>query len=204
MAARTDEKLLSRASGGDDAALTELLNRSGAAIRRKLQGKIARRWQSLVSEDDVLQETYAEAFLDIAKFNPQEDGSFVAWLGRIARNNLTDAVKALAAEKRGGKVRRIALRSEEDSLDGLFDLLSGSTTSPSMQARRSELREKLQAAIGQLPTAYRQVVECYDVQGQSVEDVAAQLGCSPGAVFMRRARAHRVLRELLGTFSNLL
>ena len=55
----------------------------------------------------------------------------------------------------------------------------------------------LDRAIEQLPLAYREVVRRYDLQGQSAVEVAGQLGCSPGAVYMRRARAHERLQQLL-------
>ncbi len=199
-----DNELLSRAVAGDRAALAELLNQSGAALRRKLQGQIARRWQSLLSEDDVLQETYAEAFLDITTFRPESEASFAAWLSSIAQNNLRDAIKGLEAEKRGGQRRRIQVTNADQSLSDLFALLADSGTSPTAHARRLELCQHLQRAIAQLPTAYAHVVQRYDLEGQSADELSTSLGCSTGAVYMRRARAHRTLRAILESFSKFL
>ena len=47
-----------------------------------------------------------------------------------------------------------------------------------------------------------EVVRLYDLECRPVEQVAQLLECSPGAVYMRRARARDMLREILGEFSN--
>jgi DNA-directed RNA polymerase specialized sigma24 family protein len=44
----------------------------------------------------------------------------------------------------------------------------------------------------------------WDLEGHSVEEVAASLGRSPGAVYMLRARAHRQLAEIMGAPSRFL
>ena len=98
--AQTDEELLVQAIRGDEEALSELLARHGPWIRSRLASKIPAHFQSVLSEDDVLQVTYLDAFLNIVRFQPQGPGSFPAWLARIAENNLLNALKSLKAGKR--------------------------------------------------------------------------------------------------------
>ena len=59
----------------------------------------------------------------------------------------------------------------------------------------------LQAALAKLPSDYRLAIEAYDLGGRTIEEVAASLDRSPGAVHMLRLRAHRMLAEVLGTGS---
>jgi DNA-directed RNA polymerase specialized sigma24 family protein len=54
-----------------------------------------------------------------------------------------------------------------------------------------------------LPVAYREVVKRCDLSGQSAGEVAQQLQCSQGAVYMRRLRAHDLLRQWLREDENL-
>jgi DNA-directed RNA polymerase specialized sigma24 family protein len=52
--------------------------------------------------------------------------------------------------------------------------------------------------VDKLPTSYRQIVVHYDLECRTAAEVAAIAGCSQGAMFMRRARAHAMLAEWLG------
>ena len=55
--------------------------------------------------------------------------------------------------------------------------------------------------MGSLPRDHRAVVELWDLEGRSVEEVAAKLNRSRGATYMLRARAYRQLAEILGASS---
>src|SRR5436190_709453 len=97
--AETDADLLPRAVAGDREALAALLERHGPAVRVRLRNAIPVRWQSVLSIDDVLQQTYADAFLDIERFDPAGSATFATWLKTLANRNLIDAIRALEAEK---------------------------------------------------------------------------------------------------------
>lgn len=193
-----DEDLINRAVVGDEQALGELLRRHGPAVRKSLTGKIDKRWQSVLNEDDVMQETYADAFLSIAQFSAQGPNSFVRWLSRLARNNLLDAVRGLSAARRGGNRVSVSTEPQSESYLNLYEQLGGTTTSPSAAAAMQEAKRALDAAFEEMPESYREVVSLYDLAGCSVADVCEACGCSEGAMFMRRARAHRMLRDLIG------
>jgi RNA polymerase sigma-70 factor (ECF subfamily) len=194
---RDDTRL---AVAGDADALVRLLARYGPAVRRTIRNEIPAQWRTLLSEDDVMQESYAEAFLGVRQLSPE--GSFLAWLRRIAKNNLLDAVKGLKAERRGGNRKRVEGAHGEDAVLSLFDVLDDGGTTPSGRAMRGELGEVFDRALARLPDAYREVVRLYDLEMRGADEVARLLGCSPGAVYMRRARAQEMLREILGAFSN--
>lgn len=198
---RSESDLLTAATSGDRDALAKLLEQCGPAVRRSLAGRIDKRWRSVLSEDDVMQETYVDAFRSIHQFAPRGKGAFVRWLTTLARNNLLDAVKGLQTAKKGGERIRVQPDWLEDSHADLLDQLSGGKTSPSGAARRTEAKQLLEEAVEKMPASYQQVVRLYDLEGRSAECVARLLGCSPGAVSMRRARAHALLRELLGSQS---
>jgi len=178
-----------------------LLAQCGPMLRERFKNEIPRRWQSLLTIDDVMQETYTDAFLDIAEFEPRGEGSFERWLTTIARHNLLNAVEMLEAEKRGGGRRPIAPHSPNESYVALYELVGGTSTTPSGVAADAEARAALARALAQLPDDYRTVVEQYDLEGRSIEEVSTLLGRRRGAVYMLRARAHRALRRLLGTAS---
>ena len=197
--ATSEGELLTKVIAGDTAALGELLERYGPQVRGELS--IDRKWQSLLSADDVMQVTYLEAFLQISRFSPCGEGSFRAWLRRIAENNLRDAIRELQRAKRPQPQKRVTAPSGDDSFVALFDLLAGTTSTPSRRAARREIADMLEAAIRELPDDYQTVVRRCDLESDSASEVASAMGRSTGAVYMLRARAHERLREALGSES---
>ena len=193
-----DDELLGLAVRGNQDALGTLLQRHGPQVRRRLAGRIAAPWRSVLEEDDVMQVTYLEAFLRIGQFTPAGPGAFIAWLTRIAENNLRDAVKELGRAKRPQPRKRVAQPTSEESLATLIEVVGVTTTTPSRQAARGEAAGILNSVLGSLPEDYEKVVRLYDLEGRPASEAAAQLGRSEGALYMLRARAHDRLRELLG------
>ena len=193
------EQLASRAVAGDSDALIALLKECGPEVRSSLA--IGQPWQAVVAADDVMQVTYMEAFLQIRHFTPRGPGSFLAWLRRIAENNLRDAVRELERDKRPDPRKRVDPPGGDDSATALYQLLGGTTSTPSRAAARREAIEALENAIGQLPPDYAKVVRLYDLDGCSGSEVASAMGRSVGAVKMLAARAHDRLQAILGTGS---
>lgn len=200
-----DDELLRAAVLGSRDAMEELLVRYGSRIRDKIRGKIDRRWQSVLTEEDVVQETFVEAFLEIRRFEPRGVRSFVSWLITMAQRNAIDAIRELKAAKKGGNVNRVPIdaQASSESYINLFEKLGGTTTSPSRAAYASEVRRALDAALQQLPENYRMAICLYDLAGCTAEDVAAACDCSEGAMHMRRRRAHALLQGLMQDFSSI-
>jgi RNA polymerase sigma-70 factor, ECF subfamily len=198
-----DDELLNRAIAGDSRALADLLTRDGLNARAALHTAIPVKWQSLLSLDDVMQQTYAEAVVSFSRFEPRGPGSFAAWLTNLARCTLIDAIRMLEADKRGGNRKRIQ-PSSDDSCSNLFDMLCQTMGTPSRFAARHEAAAAIRHAIDQLPDPQKQVVEMYDLMGKPVAEVASAIGRSEGAIYLLRVRAHRRLAELMGAPANYL
>lgn len=191
-----ERDLLQRAVSGDREALGKLLENHSGSVRRSLEGKIDGRWQSQLSEDDVLQQTFADAFQGIHRFHGESEDAFRKWLICIARNNLLDALKHIRAAKSGGLSSR-AIPGSDESYHRLMQEISAGQSTPSMHVARVETNERLENAITRLPPAYSLIVRSYDLGSKSAEDLAKELGCSTGAFYMRRSRAHAMLAKLL-------
>jgi RNA polymerase sigma-70 factor (subfamily 1) len=196
---REEAEIVRRAVAGDRDALAKLLKQHRAAVRQALAGKIPARWQAVLSVDDVMQQTYVDVFLDIGRFDVERDGSFRGWLMTLAKRNLLDALRMLGSQKRGKEWRRVDAAAADESFVALYELLTDARSTPSQQAAAREVRAQLQRALELLPPTHRVVVQMCDLAGRSVQEVAASLNRTPGAVYMLRVRAHRELAELLGT-----
>lgn len=193
------DQLLEKAMAGDRQAIIHLMEAMAPRIRARLASKVTGPYQSLIDVDDLMQVTYLETYLRIKRFTQGDSSAFLAWMTRLAENNLIDAVRALDAAKRPGPKNRVETpRAREDSMAALVDLLGITNTTPSVVVMRGEAGALLEQAIAQLPADYAKVVRLYDIAGKSAADVARELGRSEGAVFMLRARAHDRLKEILG------
>lgn len=192
---------LHAAARGDPAAAKLLLERYGPRIRAEVDRDIASHWRSLIDADDVMQVTYLEAFLQIHSFEGRDESAFVGWLRRIAMNNLRDAIKELQRLKRPDPTRRVQPAGGDTSYVPLVELLGCTTTTPSRAAAKGELGRIIDGLLAQLPPDYGEVIRQYDLLGKSIQDVAASMGRSAGAVHMLRARAHERLRALMGAES---
>lgn len=191
------DSVISKAIAGDRNALSQLLELAAPVLRARLSSAIAQELQSMLTLDDLLQETYADAAQALGDFKPTGYNAFLAWLETIARRNLIDAARWLRSRGAGQNVSMSADR--DDSLDALYlDMLSTSASTPSRFAARNEMRGYLESAIAQLGSIQRNVIEKHDLRGVDTGQIAAELGRSVGAVYLIRNRALRRLRELMG------
>ncbi|MCA9287330.1 MAG: sigma-70 family RNA polymerase sigma factor [Phycisphaerales bacterium] len=197
----SDGELATRAAGGDDAAFAALLKRHGPTVRGRIKHAIGQHWKSVLDEDDVMQVTYLEAALKIATFSDRGEGSFVAWIQRIADNNLRDSIRGLERAKRPDPRKRLADKPPGESYAALVEVMGFTLTTPSVKAARGEMVTELDRALSKLPPDYEKVLRLYDLQGKDIESVAADLGKSQGAVYMLRARAQERLAEVIGNES---
>lgn len=114
--------------------------------------------------EDILQETFTRAFLSIADFRGDTEGSLIAWLYRIAT---TLAIRALRKRKRG-------IFSSLDSVRG--DLLA--TFEHEVDPSADEIVVRLQKAVLSLPTKQRLVFNMRYYDELSFEQISQATGQS--------------------------
>lgn len=190
-----DDEVVARAVAGDASALEELLGRRGGAVAARLS--IDPRWRRAVSTEDVMQVTYLEAFLRIRTLADATAHGFDGWLTRIARNNLTDAIRALQRAKRPESRGRLTSGPEGETSRTLLARLGQEGPSAATSLGEREAIALMMDAIERLPATYAGAVRALDLEERSVAAYAEEIGRSAGAVHMLRARAHARLRDLL-------
>jgi RNA polymerase sigma-70 factor (ECF subfamily) len=137
--------------------------------------------------EDLVQETYLKAFRAADRFEPGTN--LRAWLFTIlhntARNRSRDRARD-AVTFDSGAVERVA----DAPLDGVAE-------TPETLLLRDTLAPELQAAIDELPDAFRQAVWLRDVEEFSYAEIAAMLDVPAGTVMSRISRGRRMLFERL-------
>src|SRR5947209_9917178 len=88
-ASETD-RLLRRAAGGDEGSWGALLTRHADRLRRLIAFRLDQRLQGRIDADDVLQETYLEAWEHLADYLREPAMPFFLWLRGIAGNKLRE------------------------------------------------------------------------------------------------------------------
>lgn len=190
----TEEKaadpLVASARAGDARAFSELAGRCGLGLSlyarragRALPG-------ATFDPDDVVQVTLEKAWRLLPRFELRGPGSFDRWLRALARGVIADRMKH---DRRGAGVRHV-----ESVVGDATALPSGATTASESAARRETL-DHVEAALTDLPTAERVVVERHVLDACSLAEIGRELSLSKNAVFERLHRGLRRLRSALGT-----
>lgn len=136
--------------------------------------------------EDAVQSGYLKAFAAIESFEGRSKLS--TWLTRIVIN------EALARLR---SARRHAARAEQmASAARHADALYGTTPppTPDQYAEQAELRVLLEQAIARLPVGYRVAFVLREIEGMTVDEVAAALNVLPATVKVRHFRARRMLQ----------
>ena len=195
-----NDALLLRAKTGDRKALAELLEAVGPRVRARIEPKISPAIRTLLEADDVMQVTYMEVVLRLNSFTGGGFSGFIAWVSRLAENNLIDAIRSLEAAKRFDPRKKVT-PTREDSASAFINLLGVNSITPSRVAAKDEAGGMLEVALRALPPDYERVVRGHDLAGKPMSDLAAEMKRSEGAAYMLRARAHDRLKEILGSDS---
>ncbi|MBJ42163.1 MAG: hypothetical protein CMJ80_02505 [Planctomycetaceae bacterium] len=185
-------ELIKQAVDGDTQALEQLLLANCDAVAAHIRPKLAGPLQSLVSVEDILQETFFRAFQQIGKFKPKSDHSFQAWLKTIAENRILDTIKHQKRKKRGGEMQRV---NHADAMfttiaDLVVMLADEDEDSPSHNAATDEAVRAMQVAIASLPDEQQQAVMLRYFRQKSLEEAGQEMERSPEAIrgLLRRAR----------------
>lgn len=199
----SEEELICCAAAGDKVALQSLLlihySEIETTIRQSLGADLAAR----LEVQDLMQEALVAAYREIGRFSPSGDGSFQAWLKRIAANRVIDAARKFRRLKRGGNLNQMDIhRFAEDSFDNVWEWVFRDSNPPDRPVRQREAREAIQVCLARLPEDQRNAVIAFYFHHQDAQEIAHRMGRSPGAVreLLRRARA--ILAKELGTASN--
>jgi RNA polymerase sigma-70 factor (ECF subfamily) len=185
MPVRTDAELLGAHVAGDPQAFNELVGRH----RDRLWAVAMRTTGDPEEAADALQDALISAFRRADQF--RGDAAVTTWLHRIVVNASLD------------RLRRRAVRTTQPLPDDLEHLPGAVIADPNDAMERRETQLAITAALAELPDDQRDAVMLVDVEGWSIEDAAAQLGCPPGTVKSRCFRGRAKLAKRLAYLRNL-
>ncbi|HIS33588.1 MAG TPA: sigma-70 family RNA polymerase sigma factor [Candidatus Avirikenella pullistercoris] len=174
----TELQLINKSLAGDQAAFEKLFNIHKEAVKAfliKLSG-------SEFDANDLLQETFIKAFLNLEKYNSQY--TFTQWLIVIAKNTFIDYVR-----KKGDRGSLLLIDS------GLANDIIGDN--PEELIMLKERKKEIEAEIENLSVNYRTIIEMRYYLGLSYEEIAEELNIPIGTVKIRLFRAKEQLNKIL-------
>ena len=174
-----DAELLRAHVEGDPQAFATLVARH----QDRLWAVALRTMRNPEEAADALQDAYVAAFRRAGTY--RGDALVTTWLHRVVVNACLD------------RLRRSRVRAADplpDDLDRRPELAGEPAADPG-EAR--EQRDDVATALRQLNPDQRAALVLVDMEGYSVEEAAAALGCAPGTVKSRCARGRARLVPLL-------
>ena len=177
--------LLRRAKGGCNEALNTLLEHCAGKLLALIRLRMGRGLRAHLESQDILQASLLKAFQHIDQFEREDTGALMAWLARIAENEIRDQADY------HGRQRRDAARvvPVEGGLDGLAPQVRSLVSGVIM----NEAMERLERALEELDDRYREIIVLRKFEELSFREIAERLGKSPDACRMLLARAMAAL-----------
>lgn len=176
----TEQMTVQRAIEGDERALRQLWMQHAPHI----DAVVLRLCGDRDLAADVAQEVWIQIFRALPGY--RGDAAFGTWAHRIAVNRTLNALRKVR------RIARIETDVEEDSATAPDD--------PAAESERTFLAESIDQAVSRLSPGARTVFLLHDVDGYTHEEIAQELGITPGGsksqLFKARAKLRRMLAHL--------
>ncbi|WP_229738960.1 sigma-70 family RNA polymerase sigma factor [Edaphobacter dinghuensis] len=187
-----DAALVADLKAGSEDAFAILI----AQYHQPLYSLIARSINDPADAADITQEVFIKVFRSIRSFNG--DASLRTWLYRIAVHEASNQRRWWSRHKKQEVTIDSPFDHEEDG-NGvcLSATLADDGNSPFDNVAQSEVRERVEAALRQIPETFRTVVVLREIEGFAYEEIAEILDVNLGTVKSRLTRGRSALRALI-------
>ena len=188
----------------DEAAMIEELQAGSeeafawliARYHQPIFSLLARTVQDSSDAADLTQEVFVKVFRGVGSFHGES--SLRTWIYRIALREASNQRRWWARHKQ----QEVPIETEVGDGNGgtpvlLKDQLMDPGESPYQLAVQSETRQRVEAALAQVPEPYRSTLILRDIDGFVYEEVAEMQGVNLGTVKSRLVRGRAILKTLL-------
>jgi len=191
-----ESAVIAQLKAGSEEAFAWLI----ATYHQPIYSLIARTIPTGSDPADVTQEVFVKIYRGISGFHGE--ASLRTWIYRIALH------EALNQRRWWSRHRRQELTIETEvgsSSDGqalcLRDTLADEQKSPFEQAVLNEMHARVEAALCEIPEAFRAVIVLRDLEGFTYEEVAEILNVNLGTVKSRLMRGRAYLKAQLAPYA---
>lgn len=180
---QTDVEIVRAVLEGDKNAYGLLVDTYSARIINYLARLTGSRYEA----EELAQDAFVRAYFALPTYLPEF--KFSTWLFKIATNLSINHLKKCQ--------RLVQVDDYQQNGEEGWVLPDSAGPNPSLVVEQRELQQAIQAAINQLPAAYRIIVVLRHVQGLSYQEIAEVTELPIGTVKSRLGRGRSRLAELL-------
>jgi RNA polymerase sigma-70 factor, ECF subfamily len=189
-----DVALVADLKAGSEEAFAVLI----AQYHQPLYSLIARSLNDPTDAADITQEVFIKVFRSIRSFHG--GSSLRTWLYRIALHEASNQRRWWSRHKKQEITIDSSFEADPDAENNHLSLaatLADRSDSPFDHAAQAEVRERVEAALRQIPEAFRTVVILREIEGFAYEEIAEILNVNLGTVKSRLTRGRSALRTIL-------
>ena len=180
-----DQALVKAAQDGDMAAFEELVARHRDRVYARAFSMMRNEQEAI----DLSQEAWVKGWQRLGQFH--SESSFGTWMTRIVINLCLDQLR----KQKRQRTESIEVMDEESG--GVERQMPAITVNPSAGLERTELRKRIDEALGQLSYEHRTSLVLHEFEEMEYREIARTMGCSIGTVMSRLFYARRKLAALL-------
>ncbi len=189
-------------SSADDLALVRMAQRGDMVAFEELVARhrdkiYARAYSMMRNEEeaiDLSQEAWVKGWQRLRQF--QGESGFGTWMTRIVINLCLDELR----KQKRQRAESIEEMSEESG--GVERQMPVVEVNPTAGLERTELRQRIDHALGQLSYEHRTVLVLHEFEEMEYKEIARTMGCSIGTVMSRLFYARRKMAALLSDLKN--
>ena len=182
-----DAQLMLRVKRGDLAAFEELVEK----YKQPVMNLIYRSIQDLAEAQDLSQQVFVQVFKAAHRY--RISAKFSTWLFTIARNLCQNEIRRRSRHPADSLDQTRA----DNEAEPLRQYEDAKNFSPPELLLQSELTEKIQEALAELPENQRTAILLFREQELAYEDIARILGCSLSATKSLIHRGRETLKQKL-------
>ena len=187
----SEESFVAELKSGSEAAFGLLV----AQYSRQIYSLLSRSLRDPADAADVTQDVFIKVFRNIAGFDGRS--SLRTWIYQIALREASNQRRWWSRHKQQETAIDALIENQQGETFCLADMLAGHDASPYDCAAHSEMKQRLEAALRQLPEVFRSVVVLREIEGFGYEEIAEILDVNVGTVKSRLTRGRHALREIL-------
>ena len=184
-------ELLDRAQSGDGSAADQLFVRHRGRLRQMIAARMDRRLSMRIDPSDVVQETLVAASQKLDDYLRDRPLPFYPWLRQLAWERLVQlrhhhiSVRKRSVDR---EVTGVSMLSDE-SVNHFASRFVHAGSSPSRQAIRQEVRERVSLALDGMAPHDREVLIMWYLEQLTITEIAAILEITESGVKSRHRRA---------------
>lgn len=180
-----DDRLVSQAMDGDQAAFRQLMEK----YQKPLYFHVIKMVKDKEQIEDLIQESFVKAFDNLSSYNTNY--AFSTWLYRITTNHTIDYL-------RKKKLETMSISDPVKTKDGEMSIqLEDEQAETDRRIIRKQRSKIIHQAIEDLPDKYRVVIKMRHLEELSYDEIATELDLPLGTVKAHIFRAREMLYKAL-------